>query len=68
MVVGWRKDQVNINMILVEILHTKETGEWLWAVQFKGTDDWLDAFLTEEEAISYCGDNGYKISEHKSHK
>ena len=45
----------------VEIIHTNETGEWLQAVQFKGTDMWLNAFETNELAVEYYEINGYII-------
>jgi hypothetical protein len=45
----------------VEIIYTKETGKWVWAVQIYKTDEWLDAFKTYEEAEGYCNDNGHEI-------
>jgi hypothetical protein len=45
----------------VEILYTNETGEYVWAVQILGTDEWLDAFKTHKEAINYCKENGHEI-------
>jgi len=45
----------------VEIIHTNETGQWQWAVQFAGTDMWLNAFETNELAVEYCESNGYII-------
>lgn len=47
----------------VEIYHNNETGKWLWAVQIIGTDEWIDAFLTKEEAINFCLENNLNIKE-----
>lgn len=52
-------DIVEINE--VKIIHTNETGKWLWAVQISGTEEWLEAFETEKEATEYCEINGYII-------
>jgi len=49
--------------MLVEIIHTNETGQWQWAVQFAGTDMWLNAFETNELAVEYCEINGYVIKD-----
>ena len=47
----------------VEIIHTNEIQKsiWLYAVQLVGTEEWLDAFYTEKEAVEYCEENGYII-------
>jgi len=50
----------------VEIIYTNETGQWLYAVQFAGTDMWLNAFETNELAVEYCNDNGYIIKDKES--
>jgi hypothetical protein len=44
----------------VEIVHSDETGEWVWVVT---TDDcfWLDAFETREEAIAFCQTHGLPL-------
>ena len=49
--------------MLVEIILTNETGKWQWAVQFAGTDMWLNAFETNELAVEYCEENAYVVKE-----
>ena len=41
----------------VWINHNNETGAWVYAVQVCGTDFWLDAFDTEDEAKKYIQEN-----------
>lgn len=45
----------------VEIIYTNETGQWLYAVQIAGTEEWLDAFETNKLALEYCEVNGHII-------
>lgn len=49
--------------MLVEIIHTNEIKrtEYLWAVQIFGTEEWLDAFTTYQEAEKFCDDNEYVV-------
>lgn len=54
--------ETTIQRALVErveclIYYTDETGQWLWAVQIKGTDFWLNSFNTRQEAEEYCNSN-----------
>jgi hypothetical protein len=46
-----------------EIIHTDDTGEWLYAVQVFGSEEWLDAFDTYKEAVEYCEVNGHTIEQ-----
>ena len=52
-----------LSQIAVEIIYTNETGQWQWAVQFVGTDMWLNAFETNELAVEYCKINCYIIKD-----
>jgi len=45
----------------VEIIHTNETGKWLWAIQMYDTDVWIDAFYTRDDAIRHCEKYGHEI-------
>lgn len=42
----------------VFINYNNENGKWVYAVQVKNTDFWLDAFKTREKAIEYINKNG----------
>jgi hypothetical protein len=44
----------------VEIVHSDETGEWVFAVSTDGCF-WLDAFETREEAIAFCRTHGLPL-------
>jgi len=59
---GERRGRVLVQ-IEVEIIHTNElkTSQYLWAVQICGTEEWLDAFCTIEEAEGFCEENGYIV-------
>ena len=45
------------------LTHTKQKEQWQWAVQFAGTDMWLNAFETNELAVEYCEINGNMVKE-----
>ena len=44
----------------VEIVHSNETGKWVYAVCVADDDFWLDSFETEKEALEYIAKNNLK--------
>ena len=47
----------------VEIKYTNETGFWEWAIIIGGTECWLEAKDSEQEARDFCALMGWKIAE-----
>jgi hypothetical protein len=47
----------------VNIRYNNETGKFRWAVEIVGTDFWIDAFETKDEAIEYCKEDGLPVVE-----
>ena len=46
--------------LLVELIHTDENNDaWEWAIVVKGTDFWMDAKPTKEEAIELIKQMGW---------
>lgn len=46
----------------VEIYYNDEAGRFQYSVQIVGTDFWLEAFVTEEEAIEFCREEGLPLT------
>jgi hypothetical protein len=54
--------QYLIEKVDVIIQYTNETGEWRYAiVVFDDPEFWLDSFITEKMAITFCNKHGLKI-------
>ena len=54
------QEYINNHDTRVEIVHSNETGEWVYAVCVADDDFWLDSFETEKEALEYIAKNNLK--------
>lgn len=54
-------DHISKPWFSVEIIHSNETGEFVWAVQVAGTEFRLDSFKTKKQAVKFCKDMKWRV-------
>jgi len=53
---------VSRDTVEVKLVHTDETGEWVWAIcSIEEPEFWLDACRTKGKALSVCKEMGWKV-------
>jgi hypothetical protein len=45
----------------VDIRYNNDTGLFKWAVEIQGTEFWIDAFETKQDAVEYCEEDGLPV-------